>query len=333
MTPPSVICVMPVKNEAWILPRSLAAASLWADRIIVADQGSTDGSREIARSFPKVTLLANRSPHYSERERQQFLLEAARQFPEPRVIFALDADEILAGTWRDNPEWAQILSSAAGTAVRFPKAELLPGMRAYGVHRGGDPVHGLVDDGTRHLGVEIHSPRLPIPDPRRMIRPKSLWLLHFKATDVARNEAKHRWYQCWEHVRDPSKRPITLFRQYHRDLELSARPIRVEPEWSRDYEAARVDIWSSAGVSPIQWNTEVLRLFRTHGVGRFSKLDVFGGWWKGIVSDEVEVTPCWPYDPRTAFERRIHRWLRETQTRSHERGVRSLQRSLIPLGW
>ena len=56
-----IIVLMPVKNEAWILPLSLQAASVWADMIILSDQGSTDGSKEIARRFPKVHLIENDS--------------------------------------------------------------------------------------------------------------------------------------------------------------------------------------------------------------------------------------------------------------------------------
>ena len=46
---PTVIVICAVRNEAWILPRFLAVASHIADHIIVADQGSTDGSRDICR--------------------------------------------------------------------------------------------------------------------------------------------------------------------------------------------------------------------------------------------------------------------------------------------
>ena len=59
MTQPKIICLTPVRNEAWILKAFLSATSLWADIIIIADQMSTDGSREIARQFPKVKLLEN----------------------------------------------------------------------------------------------------------------------------------------------------------------------------------------------------------------------------------------------------------------------------------
>ena len=76
---PLVICVIPIKNEAWILNRCLAAASLWADYIIVSDQMSTDGSREIALKYLKVQLIDNLSSKFNEVGRQQLLLDAARK--------------------------------------------------------------------------------------------------------------------------------------------------------------------------------------------------------------------------------------------------------------
>src|SRR5437660_66806 len=69
----TVICVTPVRNEEWILERFLLCASLWADYIIVADQGSDDDTPRIAASHPKVTLIENSSPAYDEAARQKLL--------------------------------------------------------------------------------------------------------------------------------------------------------------------------------------------------------------------------------------------------------------------
>jgi hypothetical protein len=37
MSDATVICIVPVKNEAWILGNFLTCAQKWADHIIVAD--------------------------------------------------------------------------------------------------------------------------------------------------------------------------------------------------------------------------------------------------------------------------------------------------------
>ena len=44
---PLLVVLTPVRNEAWVLHAFLKATSLWADHIIIADQMSTDGSRDI----------------------------------------------------------------------------------------------------------------------------------------------------------------------------------------------------------------------------------------------------------------------------------------------
>src|SRR5262249_47213302 len=53
-SPRPVVVLTPVRNEAWILARFLAVTARFADLILVADQGSTDGSAELCRACPKV---------------------------------------------------------------------------------------------------------------------------------------------------------------------------------------------------------------------------------------------------------------------------------------
>ena len=120
-----VICVTPVRNEAWILERFLTSASLWADRIVVADQGSEDASRDIALRFPKVTLLENPSDRYDEVARQRLLIDEARATPGRRLIVALDADEAL--TWRswETEEWDALRHAPEGTVASFEWVDLL----------------------------------------------------------------------------------------------------------------------------------------------------------------------------------------------------------------
>ena len=48
-----IVVVTQVKNEEWILERFLALTSRFADAIVVADQRSTDRSREIYAQFSK----------------------------------------------------------------------------------------------------------------------------------------------------------------------------------------------------------------------------------------------------------------------------------------
>src|SRR5437868_8601 len=94
---PRIIVTVPVRDEAAALPRCLSTTLLWADAVVVADQGSTDRSIEIARSFPRVVVIDNPDASFDEASRQRQLIEAARRhFPGPRCLVALDADEIMS---------------------------------------------------------------------------------------------------------------------------------------------------------------------------------------------------------------------------------------------
>ena len=85
---PKIICLIPVKNEAWILERCLQSASIWADHIIVADQGSTDDSIEIAKRFNKVILVDNSTNEdFNEYNMRSPLFNEAEKIEGPKVLF------------------------------------------------------------------------------------------------------------------------------------------------------------------------------------------------------------------------------------------------------
>ena len=52
-----IIALLPVRNEAWVLRHALACLSGFCDVVLVSDQQSDDGSREICTGFPKVRLI------------------------------------------------------------------------------------------------------------------------------------------------------------------------------------------------------------------------------------------------------------------------------------
>src|SRR5947209_8846985 len=120
-----VVVVTPVRNEAWILERFLTVTSRFADHIIIADQRSTDDSRAICSRYPKVRVIDNPTDEFNERDRQLLLRRHARALvPSPRVILALDADEILAANAVDTPSWRMMLAARPGTIVCFERVDL-----------------------------------------------------------------------------------------------------------------------------------------------------------------------------------------------------------------
>ena len=324
----------PVKNEAWILDRFLQCASTWADHIVVADQRSTDGSREIARSFNKVTLIDNDTPAYDEQARQKLLINAARSLDVdgPRVLIALDADEILTANWMTSPEWQRAVRSAPGSVLGFRWVNVGPDVSG-GWLDDEYKAFGYVDDGRPHVGHQIHSPRVPVHEDSPWLRLQDIHVLHYQYANWERMESKQRWYQCWERLNHPDKRPITIYRQYnfmHADVEQS-KPL--DPSWLQGYEDQGIDMRTIDTSPHYHWDRDVVEMIREHGAETFEKIAIWDVDWteKGRAMDfdvngELE-------DPRSPFSRFVHQWLQATQSQSQNPVIRGVQKCLQLRGW
>lgn len=313
MSSPTVVCLTPVKDEEWILERYLAAVSLWADVIIVADQNSSDRSREIARSFPKVRLIENPNPQYNETDRQALLINAAREMvPGPRLLLALDADEAITGNWTTSPEWTQILAAEPGTSLRFHWANVKAGARQYWRSRGSS-AWGFVDDGTPHQGEIIHSPRVPMKEDGPVLTCTELHFLHFQYIDPARVASKQRWYQCYERLRDPSQRPAALFDQYHHMHAVGAEELHpLPPEWLAPYQEAGID-FAQINEPPnglYAWDPLVLEILQEHGMATFARDCLWDGWPE--TAARLQAPAAYARDPRRSSTRLLHSLLQAT---------------------
>jgi len=331
---PTVICLTPVRDEAWILDRFLACASLWADRILVADQGSKDGSREIACRHPKVTLIENADSRYDEGARQRLLIEASHAIPGRHVLVALDADEALSANVQDSLEWRSVLSAAPGTVIRLPWINLLPGAGTAWVPPE-SIAFGFVDDGTTHSGEPIHSGRVPMPLGAPSIELSEVGVLHYQYLDEQRMWAKQRWYQCFEHVELPDKRPAEIYRQYHHMDAWPADQIHPVPPES-------LGAFGDLGIAELKigdagrdvWHGRILELMGEHGTNRFRRVDIWDvDWAAEAVRLGVDFTQGSLADPRTVVDRAVLRWLGFAQPRRASAAVRAVSRSLRVVGW
>jgi hypothetical protein len=334
ISPPTVICVTPVRNERDGLERFLLCAAEWADHIVVLDQCSVDGSRETAAGHPKVRLIVNDDPSYDEYARQRRLLEAAREIPGRRLVMALDADEALSANVLDSAEWRAALAAEPGTVLRLRWANLLPGCRRAWIPP--EPIaFGFVDDGREHRGHAIHSARIPSGEDQPWLVLEDVRVLHYQYAAWERMKSKQRWYQCWERLHHPAKRPIQLYRQYHVMDAIPPEQVQaVDSAWFAAYRAAGIDMTAVVDAPWHSWDEEVLDWLLEYGPEAFARLDVWEPDYESLArrlkrpTNGVRLS-----DPRGYWTRLVHRWLARTQARAGERSVRLAQRLLIPFGW
>jgi hypothetical protein len=267
---PKVVVLTPVRNEAWILDRFLSASSTFADLIIVADQNSSDGSRNIYPKYPKVVVVENPSAQYDEASRQQLLLAEARaRVPWPRLLLALDADEVVAADGVGSRGWRAMLAAAPGTVLWFEKPDVLPSFDRCVRYNATYPL-GYVDDGAAHAPRFIHSYRIPIRPHAPRLDVMDVKVLHYAYARPIAYRARQRMYAALEVVR----RNAHLLRRRHsyaagRDVTAGHRVEPVDPAWLAGWERLGIDL-RFAPEEQYSWHDfEVLRLFAAHGVRRF----------------------------------------------------------------
>lgn len=270
-----IVVLTPVKNEAWILPLFCTATSLWADHIVIADQHSTDGSREIAKRFPKVTLVDNDSPDLDENYRDTLLVNKARELVGTNgILFRIDADEMFTPNF-DSEDWTNIKQSQVGTVWFFPWLQIYTGFESFWRFL---PNYGaFVDDGREFVphGV-IHARQMFSPTSNDKLRhAQDIRLLHFQFVDWKRMQSKHRYYQCFEHVTFPTKSAVEIFRTYHwmYDPNLPLEPI--PSQWIEDYRKLGVDIKNVPFEEEYWWDRKVDEYLKEYSPKYFRHIETY----------------------------------------------------------
>ena len=300
---PTIICLTPVRNEAWILDRFLACASLWADAILIADQASDDGSVEIALKYSKVELIHNPPEgDFDEFQMRHILLETALKKEGKKILVALDADEVL---YYNDQEWQKILDGPSGTMFHLDIVNIRPDMKTYWREKNFYRV--FIDDGTPYTCGKIHTNILPVSLKEQHQHITKSLILHYQYSDWARMESKHRWYQCWELIHRHLN-PIYLYRVYHHRNAVPKKKIQcLNNEWFKRYTQAGIDMFSVKKDAVYRWDKEVEAYFQKYGKKRFAMLDIWENT-DGTSRDNREGGDC-----RTFFQKGLHRYLRLTQ--------------------
>lgn len=312
---PIIICLTPVKNEAWILDKFLQCTSVWADHIIIADQNSTDGSKEIAQTYDKVILIENNNPEYNEPQRQTLLINEARKIPGKRLLITLDADEFFTADFKNTENWTQMLNSKPGDVFGFHWINLLPDFKKAWISDGCFP-WAFMDDNSPHSGEPIHSPRVPLKSWTEIIPMKQIRVLHYQYIHWKRMQDKHVYYQCLERVKFPHKSAVEIYRMYHHMNGIPKNKlVNISDSWFLIYEDFGIKMREIELNSSNWFIAEAQKMIEAYGRKTFKK---------DAIWENTQLSP----DPRNFLDKTIHFWLRKTMMHANSKIVKKIDNLL-----
>ena len=310
---PLQVVMTPVRNEAWVLKAFLEATSLWADYIIVADQMSTDGSREIAKSYEKVILIDNKNPEFNESERQAMLIAKAREVAAGRdtLLWGLDADEILSANFSDTEDWKHILNSVPGDVFWFKWAEICPNQKEYWLSPSVYYPWLFHDDGKEKHGNYVrnmHSMRIPYPkEEKQMYYVDDFRVLHLAYLNQHRVASKRRFYQFvdWELNKRPS---IVLSKAYTQTKE-NEQVLSLPDSFLYHNEKDGFDLLDlvDTKVSKCYMDDYIVERFSRHPMKELRKLNIW---------DDVFLHLYGLKDPRRLIDKLMHAYFNKTVVKS-----------------
>jgi glycosyltransferase involved in cell wall biosynthesis len=272
-----VIALLPVKDEAWVLPHALASLSAFSDVVIVADQNSADRSRDICRSFPKVVLIESAESRTCTRARWQ-LLDAARSYDGCNLLWSTDADELVSPAAAAAFIERQRAALTPGTLVQCQYIHLWNGFTEYRVFDSKYGPHlkelALVDDRrmdwNRANLLSLHEPRVPIEGAAGTVCADEVAVLHLQWLLGRRTQSRQVWYRCREWLDGRPAREIN--ERYAATLPAPAARTSPVPEaWIRDLTCPDLD----ADGEESWTDRDLRRWFDEYGPGHFEPLEIW----------------------------------------------------------
>lgn len=283
-----IIVLTPTKNEEWIIEIFLKVTLMFADHVIIADQQSTDRTVAICQSFDRVTVIQNEGTRYDEAYRQELLIATARKmFPGEKIVFALDADEIMAASSIKGSDWALVQSAAPGTVFYVEKPELYKETETTIRYRDRFyPLAFVDDDSLVHQPQLVHSIRIPMREDAVQQHLTDTKIMHVAYLRPAVQRSKYRFYAVQENVlqTSPWYRRRRRYRNgshllYWESLE------RTPKEWLAYPIEAAVHL-EDVKDQPVSWyDMAVLKLFQQHGTTRFWLDDIWDQDWNTLSKD------------------------------------------------
>lgn len=335
---PLLVVLTPVFNEAWILSAFLKATSLWADYIIVADQMSTDGSREIYEDFAtresiiesqehrcKLIVIDNPRKEMHQAATRRLLFEESKKIDGDKILFALDADEFLSGNFVKTEGWKTIMNSEPGDVFEFRWMLLDPTGKQYRV-----PVKmpyywaAHVNDGVmkgKFPDNFIDEWRLPWPEHvNHEYVIEDIHFLHFHDTNPIRQRNKTLYYEILQYSHSSNTRGGIYFnRRYNTKRAYSYTPL--PKNVYAFYEAHGLNLWKDLNLKDegAHYTKVIQDKIQENGASFFRKLDI----WVPEFMQKYHLR-----DPRRTIDRMMHRYLHKTEKIANTFIIRNLDRIL-----
>lgn len=268
-----IITLVPVKNEAWILPYSLENFSTFSDYIIVADQNSTDDTANICARFNKVTVIKNPYTAHTNQIRW-LLLDEARKIPGDNLIVYLDADELLSpDSINDIKERTQNENRAVGISTEWIQLiKTYDEYRIDGVWKNNYKQFAFYDDRLidydRTTITNDHSNRIPTVSNIVTINHP---ILHLQYLAKKRSEIKQIFYMCTELLQGINPRKINNRYSVAR-LSGEIKTAHTPPIWYKNITLPPLDVFKSEDLIK---KKQVVELLETKGFQYFESLDIW----------------------------------------------------------
>jgi len=303
MSKPTVIVLVCVKDDAWILPRFLETCSRFADAIVVIDESTGfDETRSIYKNYPKVILKCIDGKEIRFDIKRKMALDEARKIPaERRILIGLDADEIISADVLVSPEWQTVLEAPPRTLFsmqwvtlwRQTELHVKPEIRddyIFGEH-GGYFRHIYVDDGLSPLPETgrcgLHCDYVPF-DADRFVFLNDIVCLHYNYCNWPKFEAKQRLYRVLEKCESKLLTDWQIQSLYVVNYGIKFELAQSNPRWFTGWQDLGIDMTSCRLEKFTTADLRVIRCIREHGTQLFANLDIWSMDWNAIIEMAVK---------------------------------------------
>ncbi len=267
-----IIALLPVKNEAWILPTYLSSVQPLVDEIIALNDQSTDETEQILKDAG-VHILNSTSQSVNMSQKRTLLLNEGRKRGGTHFIW-LDADEIISGTFVHHAR-ERIASLEPGQKIAFRWVTLWKSLDTERVDAPwGNNFKDIIVCDAPNLAFEdkvFSEHRTPGPHTNVITIDESEGVvLHFQFVNFESALFKQAWYRCNELIETKrSPRRINHMYSITKDTEKVITK-NIPSEWTPHMvSVTRTD-------QPSWHLNSIEQLFNTHGIETFEELDIWG---------------------------------------------------------